>query len=370
MYKPNASKTIFINGRFLTQPITGIQRYAREIVSRLVLLEPDRFRILVPRGNHLNVPESLRSRVQQLGRFQGHLWEQLELGPYANWQGGLLYSPTMSNPVVVSNQIFTVQDLFVLEYPEWVGLNFHRWYSWLLPKLIRRSKPVVAGSLYARSEIVRRFSLPASAIQVISCGVDSRFFPADELERLRVKAKFQLPDQFFLSLGSLEPRKNLRNLIDAWLGLPEHDRWPLLIAGKLGASQVFGDFDLSTLVRTGHDIRILGYVPDDDLSGLYSSASVFVYVSLLEGFGLPPLEAAVCGAKVLTSNNSGMLEVMSGFATMVDPLSVHNITSGLMASMLAPLPTAEQCVLLRQRYDWDVSAQKLLDLLNQESSLG
>jgi glycosyltransferase involved in cell wall biosynthesis len=362
-------KTIFINGRFLTQPVTGVQRYAREIVNRLVLLEPDRFRILIPRGNHLNVPELLRSRVQQLGRFQGHLWEQLELGPYVNLQGGMLYSPTMSNPVVVSKQIFTVQDLFVLEYPEWVGLNFHRWYSWLLPKLIQRSKPIVAGSLYAQAEIVRRFSLPASAIQVIPCGVDSRFVPANESERLRVKAKFQLPEQFFLSLGSLEPRKNLKNLIDAWLGLPESNRCPLLIAGKLGATQVFGDFDLNSLVRTGHDIRVLGYVPDDDLSGLYSSASVFTYVSLLEGFGLPPLEAAACGAKVLTSNNSGMLEVMGGFATLVDPLSVQSITAGLLASMLAPPPSAEKCLLLRQRYDWDVSAQKLLDLLNHQISL-
>ena len=364
------SETIFINGRFLTQPITGVQRYAREIVTRLILLEPDRFCVLMPRGDFSNISDLLRSRVQQLGQFQGHLWEQLELGPYVQWRGGLLYSPTMSNPILVSKQIFTVQDLFVLEYPEWVGLNFHRWYSWLLPKLIRRSKPIVAGSLYAKGEIARRFLLPADSIQVIPCGVDLKFAPANAMERQRVKAKYQLPEHFFLSLGSLEPRKNLKNLIDAWLNLPESDRWPLLIAGKLGANQVFGDFDSSSLMRAGHDIRILGYVPDDDLPGLYSSANVFTYVSLLEGFGLPPLEAAACGAKVLTSNNSGMLEVMGGFATLVDPLNVQSVTEGFLAAMNAPAPSSEQCLLLRQRYDWDVSAQKLLDILNHQLSSG
>jgi glycosyltransferase involved in cell wall biosynthesis len=360
--KRDSRKNVFINGRFLTQPITGIQRYAREIVTRLVAAEPNRFWIMVPR-NTVSIPEVLRARVMPIGRFQGHFWEQFELGPYVELRGGLLYSPTMTNPLMVSKQFVTIQDIFVLEHREWVGWQFHRWYSWLLPRLIRKSQIVLSGSEFTKSDLVRKFALLAASIQVIPCGVDPRFEPVSMLEQDRIREKYRLPDQFFLSLGSIEPRKNVAALIAAWSLLPIESRWPLLIAGKVGATEVFGRVDAGTTASNSNGIRMLGYVPDEDLPGLYTCASVFAYPSLLEGFGLPPLEAAMCGTRVVTSNNSGMLEVMTGSAVLVDPLSIEFIADGMKVAMTTPGPSDLQRQALRNRYDWDKSAKLLLEVL-------
>lgn len=356
------SDVIYINGRFLTQPITGIQRYAREVVTRLVESEPSRFEILVPQAN-LQLSEPLRSRVRHLGRFQGHFWEQFVLGPFVQKRRGLLYSPTMTNPIVCDRQMVTIQDLFVLEHPEWVDRKFHFLYSVLLPRLIKTSQPILAGSEFAKSEVIRKFGISESLIHVISCGVNSRFKRFSETQIVQIRDKYRLPNKFFLSLSSLEPRKNLPRLVAAWRNLPVEGRWPLVIAGKVGSTRVFGSFDATELSAIDSNIRLLGFVPEEDLPGLYSAASVFVFPSLLEGFGLPALEAAVCGSRVMTSQNSGMLEVMDGFATMVDPESVQSITNGLLAAMRSPVPPLEQCLGLRQRYDWDVSVQKLMALL-------
>jgi glycosyltransferase involved in cell wall biosynthesis len=360
-------KTIFINGRFLTQPVTGVQRYAREIVSRLVVLDPERFVVLTPRMKITDIPEVIQPRVVQIGCFQGHLWEQCELGPFVWWNRGLLYSPTMSNPILISDQLITVHDLFVLEHPEWVGKYFHWFYRWLLPILVRKSKRVLTVSEYSKQEVVRYFRISEEIVRVVVNGVDARFCPVSNEFTEFIRMKYDLPAKFFFVLGSLEPRKNLARLIEAWRALPSENRWPLLIAGKLGENQVFGQFDIASLIHTDDQILLLGYVPDDDLPALYSQASVFVYVSLLEGFGLPPLEAAACGAKVLTSNNSGMSEVMQGVATFVDPREVQSITDGLQYAMQLEFFGNDSRTALRQRYDWDQSAMKLFEILLNET---
>ncbi len=360
-------KTIYINGRFLTQPITGVQRYAREIVKRLVVLDPERFVVLIPKMKIKDIPEVIQPRVVQIGYFQGHLWEQCELGLYVWWHRGVLYSPTMSNPIWISDQLITVHDLFVLEHPEWVGKYFHWFYRWLLPILVRQSKRILTVSEYSKLEVVRYFRIPEESVQVVFNGVDVRFRPVGNEAAESIRMKYALPAKFFFVLGSLEPRKNIARLIEAWRALPSENRWPLLIAGKLGANQVFGRFDVASLIRKDDQILLLGYVPDDDLPALYSQASVFVYVSLLEGFGLPPLEAAACGAKVLTSNNSGMSEVMQGIATFVDPCDVQSITDGLQHAMQLESFGSEERREFRKRYDWDQSATKLFEILCNET---
>jgi glycosyltransferase involved in cell wall biosynthesis len=362
-------KPVFINGRFLTQPVTGVQRYAREIVSRLVLLDPGRFVVLTPKMKITDIPEILQARVVQIGCFQGHLWEQCELGPYVWWHQGILYSPTMSNPILISDQWLTVHDLFVLQHPEWVGKYFHWFYRWLLPILVRQSKGVLTVSEYSRLELLRHFRIPQEIVHVVFNGVDVRFRPVSNEDANSIRVKYALPAKFFFVLGSLEPRKNIVRLIEAWRALPSENRWPLLIAGKLGANQVFGQFDIASLIRKDDHILLLGYVPDDDLPALYSLTSVFVYVSLLEGFGLPPLEAAACGTKVLTSNNSGMSEVMQGIATLVDPYDVQSITNGLQHAMQLEFIGNEARRALQKRYDWDQSAMKLFEILRNETDL-
>ena len=232
---------------------------------------------------------------------------------------------------------------------------------------MRQSKRILTVSEYSKLEVVRHFRIPEESVQVVFNGVDVRFCPVGNEAAESIRMKYALPAKFFFVLGSLEPRKNIARLIEAWRALPGENRWPLLIAGKLGANQVFGRFDVASLIRKDDQIVLLGYVPDDDLPALYSQASVFVYVSLLEGFGLPPLEAAACGAKVLTSNNSGMSEVMQGIATFVDPCDVQSITDGLQHAMQLESFGSEERRTFRKRYDWDQSATKLFEILCNET---
>jgi len=355
-----------INSRFLTQRITGAQRYAHEITRRILELDKTNdIVLLVPRtGTRSHAYERY---TKHIGRLQGHLWEQLELGPWVNRRGGVLWSPCNVGPLVARKHVVTIHDVFSIEYPQWVSWKFHRWYSWLLPRLARRARVILTVSDYSKDRIVNVLEAPPSKVRVIYPGVDARFSPQDSDAIRAVREKYRLPERFILTLGSLEPRKNLHRLVRAWAALSGRERLPLVIAGGLGGKRVFGNYDYKALL-THDSIRLLGYVADEDLPGLYSAADVFVYASLVEGFGLPPVEALACGSRVVTSNNSAMRETSEGLAVLVDPFSVEDITRGLKRALDSPLTRDEaqrNSSLIHRKFSWDAAAKSVWDILSE-----
>lgn len=356
---------IFINGRFLTQRLTGAQRYALEITKRVLTLRPSNVQVLVPRES-VAEPHELSTFIKPIGRFQGHAWEQLELGPYVLSRRGLLWSPTNSGPLAVENQIVTLHDLVSIEHPEWVGKRFHLWYKFLLPPLTRRCQKVLTVSQYSKERIVETLNVPRSKIEVIYNGVGEEFQPLAPPQIDRVREKYRLPERFILTLGSLEPRKNLLRTVEAWEALSEEIRLPLVVAGALGKRNVYGSYSTANLTREG--IQHLGYVPDEDLPGLYNAATLFVYASLLEGFGIPPLEALSCGTPTVTSGTTGMKEGFESYALLVDPGNVQSIRAGLEQA-LSHAPDSSHCRTvsseLRQRFSWDTSANRLTEVFSR-----
>ncbi|MBN2588131.1 MAG: glycosyltransferase family 4 protein [Candidatus Fermentibacteraceae bacterium] len=201
----------------------------------------------------------------------------------------------------------------------------------LYPRHLRKAKRIIADSLYTASEIGRLFPDVAEKTDVVHLGVSERFRKVSDTDALsRVAVKYGLPSGFMLFLGTLEPRKNLSRLLSAFAAAAGDIPQSLVIAGGLGWK--YGELLRAVSVHPFRDrIKLTGFVEDEDLPAVLSLAEFLVYPSLLEGFGLPVLEAMACGTPVMTSNTSSMPEVAGDAALLVDPFSLESMTSGLLA---------------------------------------
>jgi glycosyltransferase involved in cell wall biosynthesis len=302
---------IALNARFRVHKVTGMQRYALEVSRRLAdILES------------VDPPGGMRGPA-------GHAWEQLYL-PMAV-QGRLLWSPNNTGPLTVGHQICTIHDLIPLEHPEWFSAQFSAWYRYLLPRLTRRAAHLIAVSEYTKQRLQELLRIPESRITVIPNGVDPAFQPAspDRVERARTALGVG-PGPYLLCVGSVEPRKNIGRLLEAWRMAQSRvaEDVTLVVAGGAGASRVFSEVLLGELPAR---VRFTGYVPDEHLAALYTGAAAFIYPSLYEGFGIPPLEAMACGVPVITSHNTSLPEVTGGAAMLVDPREPEAMAEAVVA---------------------------------------
>lgn len=341
---------IAFNARFYVHRPTGMQRYAHEVSRRFAeYLDPVR------------PGKALRG-------VAGHLWEQLYLPSAVH--GRLLWSPNSTGPIAVSRQVCTIHDLTALDHPEWFSPKFAAWYSWLLPRLAERVQHIIAVSHYTKQRIVDCWRVPSEKISVIPNGVETRFYrrPPDEIAAVRRRLGIIRP-AYVLALSSLEPRKNFVRLLKAWRQvqgmIPEEVE--LVVAGGTGDSRVFAaDSDSAPPPRT----RFIGYVPDDCLPALYSGALAFVYPSLYEGFGLPPLEAMACGTPVITSNVTSLPEVVADCAVLVNPSDASSIAEAIwrVLSNSELSRTLHESGPQRSRhFTWEHTASETLRLLLQQT---
>ncbi|MGH7931554.1 MAG: glycosyltransferase family 4 protein [Candidatus Binataceae bacterium] len=259
--------------------------------------------------------------------IKGHLWEQTVLPAIV--RKGLLWSPANSGPLAVKSQVLTVHDVASLEHPEWYSPAFAAWYRWMTPKLVHRVQRIITVSEFSKQRLLALTAVDESHVVVIPEGADGRFYPRPATEVERVRLSLNIPSPFYvLSLGALEPRKNLRRLFEAWAScarrIPE-EVW-LVIAGSNGPSQVFSRLDLGSSPPRVH---VTGFVADDDLPALYSGALALAYVSTYEGFGLPALEAMACAAVPLAANNTALPEVVGDAGLLVNPFDSEAIAAGI-----------------------------------------
>jgi glycosyltransferase involved in cell wall biosynthesis len=343
---------IALNARFYAHRPTGMQRYALELSRRFAgVMEP------------LYPARSLRGTA-------GHLWEQFCL-PSAV-RGRLLWSPNNTGPLAVERQVCTIHDLIPLDHPEWFQPSFVQWYRWLLPRLARRVRHIIAVSEFTMQRIMELLRVPAGKITVIPNGVDRRFSPSEawEIEHARHVLRISSP-HYLLCVGSLEPRKNLSGLLEAWRRV--QSRVPaeveLVVAGAPGNSRVFGSVSTDSLPPRVH---FTGYVADEFLPALYSGALALLYPSLYEGFGLPPLEAMACGAPTVTSNGTSLPEVVGDAAILVDPYDPDSIADGILRVLSSSGLRDELREKARARaasLTWEKTAQQTLGLLLQQSGI-
>jgi glycosyltransferase involved in cell wall biosynthesis len=342
--------SIAFNARFNPHNPTGMQRYALEVSRRFESY-------LYP----VRPKDPLRG-------MSGHLWEQLYL-PTAV-RGRFLWSPINTGPLAVTRHVCTIHDLIPLDRPEWFNARFAGWYRWLMPRLAARLQHIIAVSGFTKQRIIELLKVREENITVIPNGVDQRFKPRPAEEVEQVCRTFGIRRKsYVLSVGSLEPRKNLHRLLEAWRTIhtaipPEID---LVVTGAQGSALVFRSVSLQALPPRVH---FTGYVEDEQLPALYSGALVFVYPSLYEGFGLPPLEAMACGTPVVTSQGSSLGEVVGNAAILVDPYRTGAIADGMLEAISdsSRLESLRRSGLERVRHlTWDRTASETLRLLLQQA---
>ena len=271
----------------------------------------------------------------------------------------LCHFPNNSAPLhCPAPYVITIHDVSLFRYSQYHPRSRLLALRLLLPIAARRAAAVITVSHHARRELIRVLKLPPEKIHVIYEAPPAHIRPvADPAALARVKRKYRLPDQFILYVGTIEPRKNLCRLVRAVGQLHLNGRRPhLILVGPSGwLMNGILDKEIENCGLAGY-ARYLGYVPQDDLAGIYSLATLFAFPSLYEGFGLPPLEAMTCGLPVLTSRNSAMAEVCQTAAWLVDPRDEADIARGLDCLLARPDLQADlrQKGLARvQTFSWD-----------------
>jgi glycosyltransferase involved in cell wall biosynthesis len=342
---------IALNARFHAHRPTGMQRYALELTRRF--------------PNYLD-PLQPNTALRGMG---GHLWEQLCLP--AGVRGRLLWSPNNTGPLAVARQVCTIHDLIPLDHPEWFNRRFAGWYTWLLPRLAKQVRHIIAVSHFTRQRIIERLGVPASKVTVIPNGVDARFTPQSpqQVEMVRRALGITSPC-YMLTVGSVEPRKNLHRLLEAWRRAqssvpPDVD---LVVTGGLGNARVFGGVPLKSIPPRVH---FTGYVGDALLPGLYSGAAALLYPSLYEGFGLPPLEAMACGVPVMVSSGTSLPEVVGDAGVLVDPLDEDSIADGILRVLTESGSGSALRMKSQERargFSWENTAQWTLEVLLRHSA--
>jgi alpha-1,3-rhamnosyl/mannosyltransferase len=227
--------------------------------------------------------------------------------------------------------VATLMDAIPLSHPQWIRTSMAKQKAWLWCRAGRWANHVITISEYSKQEIVKHFGIDAQRITSIPLGVDDRFFePIDLSIRTELIARLALPSQFFLFVGTLQPRKNVERVLDAHASLPKALKRdvPLVIIGREGWASERLVARMSD-PETGRYVRWLQHLPDVEMRALMQSATALVFPSLCEGFGLPVVEAFASGLPVITSNTTSLPEVAGDSALLVDPQSAGEIAEAM-----------------------------------------
>ena len=287
---------VYINGRFLTQRMTGAQRYALEmtkaidsLISSNIIYKNVECFIIAP-SNTLYLPELQNIKIIRKGILFGHAWEQMELPFYT--LDGFLINFCNCAPLLKRNQTVTLHDAAASAMPQALSWKFRVWYNFMFTWLGKSLNTIFTVSEFSKKELNKYYGILMDKIHVTYNGIDHiKRIKADEsiISREGLNNK-----NYVLAVSSLNPYKNFPLILDVARYMPDIE---FIIVGGSNA-KVFKNVGLNVPLNA----RFIGYISDEELMALYHHASVFVYPSLYEGFGIPPLEAMMCGCQVVVSN--------------------------------------------------------------------
>lgn len=347
----------------------GIARYTEELVLHCMREKTNyRFVLLVNKKSpflKMGLPENFSVQVIRTG------WLNF-LGPFElaltlrRLKPALFHSPSFMVPFFSSTPlVVTIHDLNHVVLSQYYFWWHKLYYNLFLPRVIKRAQKVITVSQFSKQEIVRFFKHPKENVAVIYNGVSPKFIPRTkhsqkDLEDFR--EKYELPENFILSVGNRKPHKNIRRLVEAYCKLTSSH--PLVL---------LSDFDSYHLQIAGkhnkrHLIHYLRYVKNEDLPYLYSLAKVFVYPSLYEGFGLPPLEAAACGVPIVASKRSSLPEILQDAAYFVNPEDSQDIANAIRNSLTESLEQdhrIQRGFEVVKQYTWESMSVQILKVYQE-----
>jgi glycosyltransferase involved in cell wall biosynthesis len=349
---PKQQEKIIVNARFLTRRITGLERYAIEISRQLKKIRPSLTFVAPKDILHKSIAEELG--VECFGMLTGHLWEQIEFPVFLRRKNNpLLINLVNTGPMWYRNQITVIHDLAFLRNPEWFSRRAAMWFKFLVPRVINASSIIVTDSAFTKNELMELLGYPEKKIHIIYPGVSEIFCSPRNVKQKKESGVT------ILAVSTLEPRKNLKRLIEGFK-LSGLKNVKLIIVGG-NNSLVFRKSGEENDFAFDPDVKFLGYVSDAQLADLYHQADVFASVSLYEGFGFPPLEALASGCRVLVSDIPSHREIFGDSAMFVNPLDSADIAQKLnllLASSAVPRNTEVEKTLMR--FNWRRAAEGLL----------
>lgn len=311
---------IAVNARFLTQEITGVQRFGIEISLRLKEMLGDEVLFLTP-PNIVQTAYAQRLNAKAIGIHKGHLWEQWDLPHFLRKNGTpLLLCLCNTAPLYYKNKIITIHDVAFKAYPQTFNKAFLNTYKFLIPRIIKSALKVITVSQFSKDEIIKYYGTEEQKLIVVYSAV-ANIFHFEEDAGLK-------KNRYFLAVSSLNYRKNFIAVLKAFdIFEKECPDVSLYIIGDLSNAN-FKDIDISNY-KNNPRIKFLGRVSDEQLVKYYSNALAFIFTSIYEGFGLPPLEAQTCGCPVLISDIPPQHEIIGESGMFCNPYKPQNIADGM-----------------------------------------
>ena len=381
--------SLIININSLHQPpITGIGRYTAEILKCLLkdndIQAFDHLKIYTPQQleeklRHLDDLSEARLKAEEVGSW---LRSTLKKVPYARklnryrqqrnlssilqkYEDSIYWEPNYILQPFDGQSVASVHDLSYIKYPQFHTTKTRRWLEDNLEKTICKADALLTLSEFSKQEIIQQFSVVENKIKIVAPAVAEEFKTTISTETAKkLKQKYQLPEKYILSVCTLEPRKNLKTLIRAYSQLPKKlkHNYPLVLVGSKG----WGDTEsiIQQMVKS-NEIILLGYIAQQDIPNIYKASTLFIYISLYEGYGMPVAEAMASGTAVITSKESAMSEISTA-AKQVNPLDEQEVTEAMQEYLEdehVRKQAADKGRLKMQASSWQNSANTLLQAL-------
>jgi len=342
------STVIYVNARFLTQPLTGVQRYAFECCMQMKREYPALIFLSPPNIIHEQWAKELH--VTEIGSHRGHMWEQWDLYRYlCKKEQYILFNPCNTAPLGLRNNVITIHDLAFVFCKENFSWWFTGWYNFLIPRIAANALHLFAVSETMKQQLYETYSLPTEKITVTYNGIASNF-----LEALEDKRPFK-KEKIIMTVGSLSKRKNIDVLMKAFIQSSLRDEYILIIVGAKHA--VFEEIELPENKRA----ILLHDLSDKQLMQYYRRAEIFVSLSSYEGFGIPVLEALAFGCKVLCSDIETYHELFEDYVYFCDHADSDQIIKALKEIATHTAPPSTESIL--KKYSFISNAAIILQIL-------
>jgi len=346
---------ICVNARFLTQSLSGVQRFAVELSLRIKRYYGDDIVFLCPKNIVLHkYAEQLDAK--QIGKYTGYLWEQVELPLYLRQKGGpLLINLCNMAPLFYENNLYTLHDAAFKAYAKAYSYKYRLVYGFMVPILLQRCKHVITVSNFSKKEIHKLYGTDIKKIVVVYNAIASQFFPIvdDKLKNT----------PYLFTITSTGDNKNFNMVLDVFLDAAKYiPGLKLYAAGKTLKEAKYTKYKK---YADNPNIIFLGYISDDELIRYYSNALAFMFPSIYEGFGIPPLEAQMCKCPVVASTSGPLPEVLGSSALCADPFNKMALAKHVVTHPEIADEYRKKGIENVKRFSFENSAKRLIEIINK-----
>ncbi|MFW6015702.1 MAG: glycosyltransferase family 4 protein [bacterium] len=364
---------ILINGTAMTSGMDGINRFTNEILNEIDITTEEVYVLTSLIKTNLNnlktiAAPKLLNEYGSVSSIFRLIWNQIRTPKIIKENNiNLYYSP---NPEGMLNprcpQIITVHDIIPILYPN-SNPRLKYYYRYVLPNLLKVSDFIIVPSKSTKEDLIRYYYLDSSKIKIVYQGYKKEIFSILDRDVInKVLSKYKIKNKYILCVGETRPYKNITKLIKAIREVKVKDI-ELIVVGKINRL----DKNLLKLPQElgiSDRIKFLGFVPDEDLAALYNGANTFVFPSLYEGFGIPPLEALACGCPVIASDRASIPEVCGNAAIYINPNDEKDIArkiDNVCADAKIRQKMKSKGLLLSKKYSYENAAKDLIQIFKE-----